>query len=94
LFVRIVKKRIFIEREEKQMTGENENKHFTQQITVDEEIDEIKRELATRRRVYPNWIETGKIERRTADYRMLVLEKVLIRLNDAARAESVQPKMF
>ncbi len=76
------------------MTGENENKHFTQQITVDEEIDEIKRELATRRRVYPNWIETGKIERRTADYRMLVLEKVLIRLNDAARAESVQPKMF
>lgn len=76
------------------MTGENENKHFTQQITVDEEIDEIKRELATRNRVYPNWIRDGKLEKRTADYRILVLEKILIRLNDAARAESVQPKMF
>jgi hypothetical protein len=82
------------ESETTKIFNENENKHFTQQVTVDEEIDEIKRELATRRRVYPNWIDTGKINEATADYRILILEKILIRLNEAACAESIQPKMF
>jgi len=36
-------------------------KHFVQQITIDEQINEVKREIAMRRGVYPKWIEAGSL---------------------------------
>lgn len=58
----------------------NNEKHFTQQITLEEMHDEIKREIALRQRVYPNRIIGGKISERTAAFRVLVLEAVQIHL--------------
>ena len=36
-------------------------KHFVQQITIDEQIAEVKREIAMRNKVYPKWIEAGSL---------------------------------
>lgn len=69
-------------------------KRFTQQITLDEMSDEIKRELATRRRVYPRWIEEGKIKEEVADFRVLVLEALLIRIGDEIKKSAPQGDLF
>ena len=46
-------------------------------ITVQEQITEIERELGLRRRVYPKWVDAGKMKQATAEYRIEVLEGVL-----------------
>lgn len=69
-------------------------KNFTQQITLDEMSDEIKRELATRKRVYPRWIENGKIKKEIADFRVLVLEALLIHLGDEIKRDAPQKELF
>lgn len=43
-------------------------------------IEELERELAMRRKVYPRWITSGKIDQVTATRRILVLEAALERL--------------
>lgn len=68
--------------------------HFTQQITLDEMHDEIKREIAMRKSVYPRWIENGKIRRETADLRVLILEALQIFLNDELKKNAPQKSMF
>lgn len=70
------------------------NKQFTQQITLEEMSDEVKRELATRKRVYPRWIEDGKIKKETAGYRVLILEALEIFLQEELRKQSPQQTMF
>ena len=47
---------------------------------IDEQIAEVRRELALRRRVYPDMIRAGKLKRSTADYAMHCLEAVLTTL--------------
>lgn len=69
-------------------------KHFTQQITLDEMHDEVKREIAMRKGVYPRWIENGKIKKETADLRVLILEALQIFLNDELKKNAPQKSMF
>ena len=69
-------------------------KQFTQQITLDEMHDEIKRELATRKRIYPRWIEEVKIKKDVADFRILVLEAVLILLYEEIKKNAPQGDLF
>ena len=69
-------------------------KHFTQQITLDEMHDEIKREIAMRKSVYPRWIGNGKIKKETADLRILILEAIEIFLNGELKKTAPQPSMF
>ena len=69
-------------------------KHFTQQITLDEMHDEIKREIAMRKSVYPRWIGNGKIKKETADLRILILEAIEIFLHDELKKTAPQPSMF
>ncbi len=69
-------------------------KHFTQQITLEEMHDEIKRELATRKNVYPRWIENGKIKKDVADFRVLVLEAVNIFLQNELKKAAPQKDLF
>ena len=47
-------------------------------ITREEKVAELRREIATRRRVYPSWINRGRIDRETADHRVAVLEAILL----------------
>ncbi len=70
------------------------NKQFTQQITLEEMSEEIKREIAMRKSVYPRWIENGKIKKETADYRVLILEALQIYLQEELRDKSPQQSMF
>ena len=69
-------------------------KHFTQQITLEEMREEIRRELATRNRVYPRWIQDGKIKKETADFRVLVLEALNIFLQSELRKTAPQKDLF
>jgi len=69
-------------------------KHFTQQITLEEMQDEIKRELATRKNVYPRWIENGKIKKEIADFRVLVLEALQIFLQNELKKTAPQKGLF
>lgn len=50
-------------------------------ITIHHQIQEIERELAMRRRVYPRWVRLGKIRKMDADHRVEVLESILEELH-------------
>lgn len=58
-------------------------------------IEEIKREVATRVKVYPQWISSGKIDRPTAEHRYLCLMTAIKEL-EALQAQKVgaQSRLF
>jgi hypothetical protein len=51
------------------------------QTTIPQQIAELTRELQTRQRVYPDWIEAKKLSQATADHRKQVLVDVLAMLD-------------
>lgn len=55
-------------------------------VTLAEEIADVKRELAMRERVYPRWISAGKLNQAKADRQLRVMRAVLKRLLLAERA--------
>jgi hypothetical protein len=69
-------------------------KHFVQQITIDEQINEVKREIAMRNKVYPKWIEAGSMKKSKADFQVLVMEAVLISLQAIAKEKAPQAGLF
>lgn len=52
-------------------------------ITLDAQVKEIEREIALRRRVYPRWIEAGKLSQTAADRQIAVMEAVAATLRKA-----------
>lgn len=42
-----------------------------------DQMMEVEREIATRKRVFPNWVANGKIKQEDADKRIKALEAVL-----------------
>lgn len=46
-------------------------------VRLEDKIIEIERELDIRRRVYPKWLRTGKINREHAHRRIITLEAIL-----------------
>ncbi len=69
-------------------------KHFVQQITIDEQINEVKREIAMRNKVYPKWIESGSLPKTKADFQILAMEAVLISLQELAKKTAPQAGLF
>ena len=69
-------------------------KHFAGQITIDEQIAEVRRELAMRNKVYPKWIEAGSMQKSKADFQLLVMEAVLISLQTIAKEKAPQGGLF
>ncbi len=69
-------------------------KHFVQQVTINEQIAEVKREIAMRNKVYPRWIEAGSLPKQKADFQILVMEAVLISLQETAKQTSPQAGLF
>jgi hypothetical protein len=53
--------------------------------TLDEQIASISREIAIRERVYPKWVETGKMKKPAADHEIACMKAALGTLM-AARA--------
>lgn len=72
----------------------NEEKHFVGQITIDEQIAEVKREIVMRKKVYPKWIEAGSMQKSKADFQILAMEAVLISLQEIAREKAPQGGLF
>lgn len=69
-------------------------KRFRQQIELEEMQAEIIRELSVRKRVYPNWIASGKIEEATANFRCLVLEAIMFKLDAEIKENNPQKELF
>lgn len=45
-------------------------------ITVKEQIDCVNREISFRKRLYPRWIESGKMSPGKAEYEIKVMESI------------------
>lgn len=52
-------------------------------ITIEDEIQELEREVTLRRRVYPRWMAQGKISKVKADRQIAVMESIINRLKDS-----------
>lgn len=46
-------------------------------VTLQHKIDELKRELKMRLRMYPRWVERGTLDRVDADIRIKILRAIL-----------------
>jgi hypothetical protein len=53
-------------------------------VNLEEQIAEVRRELALRERVYPRWVAAGQLTKQTADRRLTVMRAVLRTLLDAS----------
>jgi hypothetical protein len=61
-------------------------------ITLEEQIAEARRELALRRKCYPQWVKSGKLDMATAHYQLQAMEaivKTLMRLDAEQRQLSL-----
>ena len=56
-------------------------------IKISEQIACVRREIAMRRRVYPRWIESGKMTQAKADREIAVMEAVLATLEKLSEHE-------
>lgn len=50
-------------------------------FTLKEEIDELKRELAMREKVYPRWIYEGKMTKVDAENKKALIQSIILRLD-------------
>lgn len=46
-------------------------------VRLEDKIQELERELAMRRQLYPKWVNTGKIQQPAAHKQIIVLEAIL-----------------
>jgi len=53
-------------------------------VSLDQQIQEVERELVMRKRVYPHQVMSGKMRRSVADFHMERMEAVLQTLKDLA----------
>jgi hypothetical protein len=61
-------------------------------IALGEQIAEAQRELAVRRKCYPAWVKSGKLDAGDAKYQMAVMEEIvrtLMRLDAEQRQLSL-----
>jgi hypothetical protein len=62
-------------------------------ITLAEQITEAQRELALRKKCYPAWVKSGKLDAGDARYQILVMEEILATLR-RLDAEQRQLSLF
>jgi hypothetical protein len=58
-------------------------------ITHEQMLAELRRELAMRQRVYPSWVQQGKITQVAADHRIAVMAS-LIELVEAQISKQIE----
>jgi hypothetical protein len=57
-------------------------------------IKEQRRELAMRKRVYPAWVAQGKLDAKTAEFRIQAIEQTIEILEECKPKEPVQVSLF
>lgn len=63
-------------------------------VTAQQALDEARRELRMRKRVYKGWVIRGHIEESLAAERMARQEKIVAICEEAVRRESGQQDLF
>lgn len=63
-------------------------------ITITDEINEIKREIRVREKIYPQWVLIHKISKATAEKRVNALKATLARLERTQRSEGEQKTLL
>ena len=61
-------------------------------ITVEDEIQELEREVALRKRVYPRWVAAGKMTKAKADRQIAVMQSAVERLKELVTPSPEQPR--
>ena len=69
-------------------------KQFIEQITLEEMESEIKREIKMRERVYPRWVENGKMSKHEADLQILIMRACLSFLQNELKKNHAQGDLF
>lgn len=64
------------------------------QITYDAMLQELRRELAMRQKVYPDWIKQGKLSIKRAEFRIQALQEAIEILEECRPLDPVQPNLF
>jgi len=54
------------------------------------QLEEVRRELALREKVYPRWIENGRLSADAAQRQIVVLKAVLVSLHDVTKLRGEQ----
>lgn len=63
-------------------------------ITLEEIAEELRREIKTRQRVYPRWIQSGKIDSQLAALRILILRANLAFIEAELKKNHAQGDLF
>jgi hypothetical protein len=69
-------------------------KQFIEQITLEEMRDELKREIKMREKVYPRWIESGRLEANIGNLQVLKLRAVLAFIETELKKNAAQKELF
>lgn len=65
-----------------------------EQITLEEIADELQREIKMRGRVYPRWIETGRMSKHDADLQTLKMSACLAFIEAGLKKNAAQGGLF
>jgi len=63
-------------------------------ITLEEIADEVKREIKMRQRVYPRWVEIGKMSEHDASLQMLKMQACLAFIEADLKKNAAQKELF
>jgi hypothetical protein len=63
-----------------------------QPITLTDMVAEAKRELAMRRRVYPRWVEDGRMKPHQAERQIAALAAIVAELEEREMAAANEPE--
>lgn len=69
-------------------------KQFIEQITLEEMANEVKREIKLRERVYPRWVENGRMSKYEADLQLLKMKACLSFLEAELKKNAAQGALF
>lgn len=62
--------------------------------TIHDLVECAKRELGMRERVYPKWVESGRMDANKADHETQCMRMILSRLEHIRDEETGQPSLF
>lgn len=57
---------------------------------INEQIAEVSREITMRERIYPRWIETGRLSPKVAEHQTEAMKAALVTLKAVASARTPQ----
>lgn len=59
-------------------------------VSITDQLASARRELKLRRRVYPQWVATGRLRQDTADHEIACMEAIVATLEGLAPKEPTQ----